>query len=250
MRTGSVAAAFAAGAMCAMALAGCAPAEASPRTLTVYAAASLTEVFADLEAEFESTHPGIDVVMMHGGSADLAAAISAGAPADVFAAAGEQQLDAVAAEHASAPRLFATNTLIMVVEQGNPLGLAGLADLTREDVTSVVCAAQVPCGDATTRLAARSGVPLAPASEERSVTDVLGKVASGQADAGIVYTTDATRAQGVEAVALAGADQVRSRYPIAVLSTGTAPALAQEFVDLVVGRTGEATLAAHGFGAP
>lgn len=231
-------------------LSACAPAEAAPRTVTVYAAASLTEAFADLERDFEAQHPGVDVVVVHGGSADLAAAIREGAPADVFAAANEQQMDAVAPERIKEPRIFATNTLTLIVEPGNPLGLSGMADLERRDVISVVCAAAVPCGEATARLAAVHDTTLSPSSEERSVTDVLGKVATGQADAGVVYATDVARSDGVEAVPLARASEAPSSYPIAPLRGGGAPALAIAFVDMATSPDGLATLASHGFGAP
>lgn len=231
-------------------LASCAPAEASPSTVTVYAAASLTGPFANLEREFENRHPGVDVVVVHGGSTDLAAAISAGAPADVFASADQVQMDTVAAQRIDAPIPFATNSLTLIVEHGNPLGLMSLADLEHPDVVTVICAPLVPCGTATSRLAGLEGVRLSPSSEERSVTDVLGKVASGQADAGVVYATDAARSTAIEAVPLPGTDRVTSTYQIAALNAGTAPALGRDFVALVTSAVGREIMADHGFGHP
>ncbi|MFW7415645.1 molybdate ABC transporter substrate-binding protein [Demequina sp. SO4-18] len=250
MRRASAAFTAALAAVAACGLPGCAPAEASPRTVTVFAAASLTEVFAELEDRFEAMHPGTDLVRVHGGSAELAAAIREGAPADVFASANERQMETIAPDQAAPPRVFATNVLTMVVEPGNPLGLTRLADLERDGVVSVLCAEQVPCGEAAKRLAAASGVTLSPASEEKSVTDVLGKVATGQADAGLVYVTDVARSALVEEVAIAGSEAVRHSYPIAVTGAGSAPDLGTDFVDLVLAEVGREALESHGFGLP
>lgn len=227
--------------------AGPAPAE---RVLTVYAAASLTEVFGDLESAYEAAHSAVDVVTVFGGSSELAATILEGAPADVFASANEKQMDIALSETAARPQNFASNVLTVIVEPGNPLGITGLEDLAREDVVSVVCAAQVPCGAATVALADLQGIALAPSSQENSVTNVLGKVASGQADAGVVYVTDVARSAEVEQVAIEGADSAINLYPIAPLTHGDSPDLAQSFVDLVLSDEGQATLAAAGFGAP
>ncbi|WP_084103244.1 molybdate ABC transporter substrate-binding protein [Demequina sp. NBRC 110056] len=232
-------------------LAGCSTASAGDdRVLTVYAAASLTDVFAQLEEAYEAEHPHVDVVVVHGGSAELAATIVEGAPADVFASANEAQMEAVQELTAAPPTIFATNTLTLVVEDGNPLRLAGLDDLAREDVVSVVCAPQVPCGAATLELAAAEGATLAPSSQESSVTDVLGKVAAGQADAGVVYVTDVARASGVEQVEIDGAAAVVNSYPIAPMSGGESLDLAASFVDLVLGDAGQRVLAEAGFGSP
>ncbi|MFV0634956.1 molybdate ABC transporter substrate-binding protein [Demequina sp.] len=243
-------------------LAGCSAADADQaatdtpapapdeRVLTVYAAASLTEVFGDLEAAYEAAHPEIDVVTVFGGSSELAATILEGAPADVFASANEKQMDVALEETAAEPRIFATNVLTVIVEPGNPLNITGLGDLAREDVVSVVCAEQVPCGAATVKLADLQGIALAPSSQENSVTDVLGKVASGQADAGVVYVTDVARSEDVEQVTIDGADAAINLYPIAPLTNGDSPDLAQSFVDLVLSDEGQETLAAAGFGAP
>lgn len=237
--------------LAALCLSACTAASADEdRTLTVYAAASLTDVFADLERTYEASHPEVDVVMVHGGSSELAASIAEGAPADVFASANEAQMDSVLPLVHGQPALFASNVLTMIVEPGNPLGLTGLEDLARADVTSVVCAPQVPCGAATERLARLEGITLAPASQENSVTDVLGKVASGQADAGIVYVTDVARSEEVQQVVIGGADDVVNRYPIAAMTGGSSPDLAPSFVALVRGERGREVLAQAGFGAP
>ena len=228
---------------------GCSPADTDADQLVVYAAASLAVPFAQIEADFEATHPGVDVVMVHGGSAGLAAQILEGAPADVFAAANQVQMANVADETAVAPQVFATNTLTIAVADGNPAGVAGLADLADPGLVTVVCAPQVPCGASTARLAEARGVTLAPASQEGSVTDVLGKVDSGQADAGVVYVTDIARADGVDGVPIPGAEEFANQYPIAPLARASDPALAASFVGHVLGE-GQEALREAGFGAP
>ncbi|WP_062388251.1 molybdate ABC transporter substrate-binding protein [Demequina iriomotensis] len=220
------------------------------RTLTVFAAASLTDVLEEIATAFETDHPGLHVLRSYAGSSDLAAQINEGAPADVFLSADQSTMDKIAGAVAGEPTVFATNTLTFVVPAGNPAGIADLASFAKPGVTTVICAPQVPCGAATATLAALGGVTLSPASEEASVTDVLGKVASGQADAGIVYVTDVARAEGVEAVPIARADAVVNRYPAAALAAAADAATAQAFVDYLAGDEARAVLTGAGFGAP
>ncbi|GIG55045.1 molybdate ABC transporter substrate-binding protein [Demequina activiva] len=245
----SRAAAAVAAAAVAVGLTGCASADAR-HELTVYAAASLTEPFGELEAGFEAAHPDVEVTVVHGGSSSLAAQILEGAPADVFASADEAQMRVAAPEISGEPVVFATNTLTIAVPRGNPAGIAGLDDLADGSVVSVICAPQVPCGAATLTLAQSAGLTLRPASQEGSVTDVLGKVATGQADAGVVYATDVLREPAVAAVDIDGAHAVISRYPIATTARAEDSALAGAFVDYVTGPHGRALLADAGFGAP
>ncbi|SEI96644.1 molybdate ABC transporter substrate-binding protein [Demequina mangrovi] len=245
-------------AVLACALAGCASAAssgpssgASPgdATLTVFAAASLTGVLDEVADGFEAAHPGVTVATTYAGSSDLAAQILEGAPADVLASADEETMAEVASLVDGAPTVFATNTLTLVVPEGNPARVTDLGDLADPDVVSVVCAPQVPCGAATAALAELEDVTLSPSSEEASVTGVLGKVASGQADAGVVYVTDVARAAGVEAVPIAGADAVVNRYPAAALTDAADPALAAALVAYLAGAEAQAVLADAGFGA-
>ena len=245
-RAARAVAAALAGAAGASTLAGCSTADDDDR-LVVYAAASLVEAFAQIEARFEQAHPGIDVVMVHAGSADLATQIAEGAPADVFASADEAQMAAVAHLTTTAPAVFATNTLTVVVPPGNPAGVTGLHSLGDAAVASVVCAPQVPCGAAAAELASLASVTLTPVSEETSVTAVLSKVVAGEADAGLVYVTDVARESRVEDVATAHADAVVNRYPIAALAGSRDDDQAQTFVDFVLD-AGQDILAAHGFG--
>lgn len=229
-------------------LSGCANA-GSPHELTVFAAASLTEPFTQIARSFEDSRPGVEVTIVHGGSSSLAAQIVEGAPADVFASADEAQMSVASPEVAGDPVLFATNTLTIAVPRGNPAGVTGLRDLADAGVVSVICAPQVPCGAATLTLTEAAGLTLSPASQEGSVTDVLGKVATGQADAGVVYVTDITREPAVAEVEIEGAGAVVSRYPIATLARADDPELAEAFVDYVTGPHGQAVLSAAGFGA-
>ncbi|NKX53152.1 molybdate ABC transporter substrate-binding protein [Arthrobacter mobilis] len=245
----------------ALALAGCgaggtAPAESgngAGGSLTVFAAASLQQVFTELAGAFEQQHPGTDVVLNFAGSSDLATQITAGAPADVFAAADTRTMDQLAAASllAGEPEEFASNTLTIVVPPDNPAGIDSFADLAEPGTAVVVCAPQVPCGAAAEKAAAAAGTTLQPASEEASVTDVLGKVSSGEADAGLVYITDARNAAGrVTAVPFAEAAAAVNTYPIAAVDGSGQQQLAAEFIDLVTGGTGRQVLSAAGFGLP
>ena len=218
------------------------------RTLTVLSAASLTGTFTDLEKQFETAHPGVDVRLNFAGSSDLAQQIVNGAPADVFAAASDATMKTVtdAGLAAAPPKVVATNVLQIATAPGNPKGIASLADLARPDLKVVVCAPQVPCGAAADKIEKSTGVALRPVSEEADVKSTLGKVTSGDADAGLVYVTDVAAAQGrVQGVSFPEAGQATTNYPIAVLKD--AP-LAQEFADLVTGEAGRKALAAAGFG--
>nr|WP_234815475.1 molybdate ABC transporter substrate-binding protein [Mycolicibacterium duvalii] len=233
--------------------AGCAPPQASPETLTVFAAASLRSTFAELGARFEDAHPATKVVFNFGGSADLVAQLAQGARADVLATADTRNMTkAVDAGLVSdAPTDFAGNTLTIVAAPANPKGIKGFADLAAGDIQLVVCAPQVPCGSATERIEEATGVALAPVSEESSVTDVLGKITSGQADAGLVYLTDARGAGGkVAEVPFPESGAAVNTYPIAVLARSDDPAGAHTFVDLVTGPDGRAVLTAAGFSTP
>ncbi|WP_182526005.1 molybdate ABC transporter substrate-binding protein [Nocardioides dongkuii] len=224
------------------------------RTLTVYAAASLTEPFEQLAEQFAATHDGVDVELSLGGSADLVTQLQEGARADVLATADTATMDRLVADGLAAgePRTFATNTLEIAVPAGNPAGVRSLEDLDGDrGLDLVVCAPEVPCGAAALALAELGGVTLAPVSEEQSVTDVLAKVAAGEADAGLVYVTDvATAGDDVEGIAVPEAAEVINDYPVVALADSDEPALAEEFVDLVLGDTGRAALAAAGFGGP
>ena len=221
------------------------------RTVTIAAAASLGNAFEEIADTFESNHPGVTVQLQLAGSSDLASQITSGAEMDVFASADENNMDKVVEAVDGTPKIFATNVLTIITERGNPEGITGLDDLTDTDLAVVVCAPQVPCGTATEKLTQQEDVTLSPASEESQVTDVLAKVRSGEADAGLVYVTDATGAgDDVTMVKTTGADKVVNQYPIAALADAPESDLAREFVDLVTGPEGQKVLQEKGFGAP
>ena len=233
----------------ALALGGCSPSESTDQ-VTVFAAASLRGTFTELAQQYEREHD-VDVVLSFGGSSELAAQIVEGAPADVFASADERTMGTVvdAGLTAGPSAIFATNTLAVVVPADNPGAVRSVRDLASVD--TVVCAPQVPCGAATRELFERAGVTVRPVSEEQSVTDVLGKVRSGQTDAGVVYVTDARAAAGdVTVIADPIAARVENRYRVAVLDRARDDEAARDFVAFVRGETGRSVLADAGFGPP
>lgn len=228
--------------------------DASPaQDITVFAAASLKNTFTELGTLYEKENPGSQVHFSFAGSSDLAAQLDQGAPADVFASADTDNMTKVvdAGLVLGTPVDFAANTLTIVVAPGNPKNINSFADLNRPGTLVVTCAPQVPCGSATRKVETRTGIDLAPVSEESSVTDVLNKVTAGQADAGLVYVTDAAGAgDKATAVAFPEAAQAVNIYPIATLAQSKSPESAQRFVDLVTGPEGRAVLTKAGFAQP
>jgi molybdate transport system substrate-binding protein len=215
--------------------------------LVVYAAASLQGAFDEISAAFEERYPGVSVSAVYDGSSTLVTQLTEGAPADVFASADEANMDKVA-DLVVDPELFATNTLVIAVPAANPAGVRDLQDLA--DVTTVLCAPEVPCGAASQKLLDAAGVSVAPASVEQNVTAVLTKVATGEADAGLVYATDVKGDDAVESIVPAGAADVVNRYPIAALADAPNPNAADVFVAFVRSDDGQAILSRFGFGAP
>ena len=221
--------------------------------VTVFAAASLKTAFTEIAGRFEAANPGTEVTLSFAGSADLVTQISQGAPADVFAAADTRNMGKLKGEGLvdGTAKNFATNTLAIVVPARNPAGITGFGDLARSGVKVVLCASQVPCGAAAKTVEQETGTTLNPVSEESSVTDVLGKVTSGEADAGLVYVTDAKSAGGnVEQIPFPEAAQALNTYPIAAVKGARNKSTADAFVEFVLGAEGQSALAAAGFGTP
>lgn len=219
-------------------------------TLTVYAAASLKPTFTELGATFTKENPGSTVDFSFAGSSDLVANLVGGAPGDVFASADVANMTKAtdAGLVTGTPVDFATNTLVIVTPPDNPKNIATFADLAEAGVDEVVCAPAVPCGAAAAKVETATGVTLSPASEEQSVTDVLGKVTSGEADAGLVYVTDAkTAGDKVKAIDFPESKDAVNTYPIGALTSSKSPAMAAKFVALVTGAEGQKVLAAAGF---
>ena len=221
--------------------------------LMVFAAASLKKSFTDIGEGFKTDNPGTDVEFTFAGSSDLVTQLTQGAPADVFASADTKNMDkaAKAGLLTGAPMNFASNTLTIVVAPGNPKKIASFKDLAQPGLAVVVCAPQVPCGSATQTVEKTTNVQLNPVSEESQVTDVLTKVTTGQADAGLVYVTDAEGAKDkVTAVAFPESVDAVNTYPIAALKQSKDPDLANKFIAYVNGESGEKVLAAAGFAKP
>jgi molybdate transport system substrate-binding protein len=223
-----------------------------PRTLTVLAAASLTESFGALEKRFEADHAGVDVKISYQGSSALAQQIVNGAEADVFASADEANMKKVTDANLTdgPPQIFATNQLTIAVAPGNPRKITSLADLAKDGIIVVLCAPQVPCGSASGKVRQAAGVTIRPKSEEQDVKAVLTKVQAGEADAGLVYLTDVNSAKGkVDSVGFPEAAQAINRYPIAVVRDAPQTDLAKAFVELVRG-AGQDELTKVGFKLP
>ncbi|MGI8613414.1 MAG: molybdate ABC transporter substrate-binding protein [Nocardioidaceae bacterium] len=226
---------------------------AGSETLTVYAASSLTSALTQIGKDFESSHPGVTVRFSFGGSSDLVAQLEQGAPADVFASADTANMDKATSANLveGKPVSFASNTLQIAVPPDNPAAISSFADLSKPNVKLVICAAEVPCGAAARQVAMVAGQKLTPVSEEQSVTDVLAKVESGEADAGLVYVTDVLAAGSkVKGITFPESGQVVNTYPIATLSNSADTSLAQQFVDQVTGPVGQKVLAGFGFAKP
>ena len=218
--------------------------------VTVLAAASLQGAFEEIEKTVEKDNPGLDVTFDFQGSQDLVASLAGGNSADVLATANNSTMkDAADQKLVGDQTEFATNVLTLIVPKGNPKNVTGL-DSSLDGANLVICAPEVPCGEATKKLTTALGVTLNPVSEEQKVTDVRGKVESGEADAGIVYTTDAAAAKDKADKIDIPDGGVVNHYPIAPTAKPENPAGAQAFIDAVTGKTGQDILAKHGFGKP
>lgn len=232
-------------------LSGCVVTTQTFSRVVVFAASSLSGPFTSLGKTFEGTHPGVTVTFSFDGSSALVDQLQQGAYADVFASADRYSMSRV--EEGSLvydSERFATNTLTLIVPAGNPAQITGL-DASLDGKKLVTCAEGVPCGDSTRKLADLLRVVLRPVSEETKVTDVRSKVESGQADAGIVYVTDARVAGAkVQTIPITGTDQVRNDYLIALVGDTKNAPVAADFMAFVTGPEGQRILADAGFGAP
>jgi molybdate transport system substrate-binding protein len=230
----------------------------APRELVVFQAASLKEVFARLALRFEKDNAGVKVITNAAGSQDLRTQIEHGAAADVFASADRKHMDALAAQGlVTAPAIFACNEPVVVVRAGLAAAIKTFADLPRAE-RIVVGAPEVPIGSYTLAILDKAGARLGAdfrkhveakvASRELNVRQVLAKVSLGEADAGVVYRSDAIAARDkVQVVAIPPELNVTAEYPIAVVKAARAPALARRWIDLVRSPAGAAALREAGF---
>ena len=240
------------------------PGQSIPATLTVFAAASLAEAMEAIAAQFETAHPGVEVSLNLAGSQQLVQQLGSGAAADVFASANAEQMQAAEKTgrvQVGAAREFVRNRLVVVAPPDNPAGINSLEDLARPGVRVVLAANEVPAGKYSLEFlqrASREGslgsdyesrVLANVVSYEESVRFALAKVLLGEADAGIVYTSDAAQEDGdkLRKIEIPEAINPVAVYLIAPLNDASQPELAQAFVELVLTAEGQAVLAKHGF---
>lgn len=249
-------------------LTSCASSEVSssssaPRTLVVFAAASLTDAFTEIGEKFEREHPGVTVSFNFAGSQSLRTQIEEGAPADVFASANQTEMDALITGGQVAkgtPHVFLSNRLVVILPAANPAGLMTLEDLAKSGIKLVLAAEEVPVGrytrDALEKMNGPFGAGFKEAvlanvvSNEDNVRQVVAKVQLGEADAGIVYTSDAVAASELETIEISTELNVVAEYPIATLTQSPGADLADAFIAYVLSADGQAVLQKWGFVSP
>ncbi len=227
--------------------------EALSGALTVFAAASLTDVFTGLGDQFNAAHADVEVTFNFGPSSGLAEQINQGAPADVFASANATQMTVVtdAGNGAAKPTVFAENVLEIAVPPGNPAGITGIADFADADLTLAICAPEVPCGAAAATVFEAAGITPSVDSLEEDVRAALTKVELGEVDAALVYVTDVVAAgEAVEGLEFPETEVAVNSYPIAVMSAAPNPDAAAAFVDFILSDVGRTALEEAGFGTP
>jgi molybdate transport system substrate-binding protein len=223
------------------------------RTLTVLAAASLTEPFTDLARDFEAAHPGVTVRFSFDSSATLAEQVAQGAPADVLATADTRTMQTVVDADATDgdPQVGATNTLVLAVPADNPAGITTFADLDHPGVSYVACVPTAPCGALAASALALDHISAQPKSLEVDVKAVLAKVQLGETDAGLVYASDAVAAgDTVTSLPVPHAAELSTDYAVAALAGSDQRELARAWVALVLSDHGRRVLTRAGFGAP
>jgi molybdate transport system substrate-binding protein len=247
-------------------VAGCSPTAAPtsvPQTLTVFAAASLTEAFTEIGKSFEADNPNVTLVFNFAGSQALRTQIEEGAPADVFASANKTEMDKLIDASfiaQDAPQIFLNNKLVVILPVDNPAELNQLEDLAKPGIKLVLAAEEVPVGKyARQALDAMNGqygtdfkdkVLANVVSNEDNVRQVVAKVQLGEADAGVVYTSDAIAASDLKTIEIPVEFNVIAEYPIAALTRSTNLQLANGFIDFVLSKEGQLILQKWGFASP
>jgi molybdate transport system substrate-binding protein len=230
------------------------------RTLTVYAAASLTDAFTEMGEAFEALHPGITVAFNFGGSQNLRTQIEQGAPADVFASANTKEMDALIAGEfvdTGAPNVFLNNQLVVILPQANPAGIASLEDLAKPGLKLVLAAEEVPAGryarEVLENLNAVFGAEFKEevlsnvVSNEDNIRQAVTKVQLGEADASIVYVSNAIAVPELQQIEIPAEMNVIAEYPIAPLAGSANTELANAFIDYILSPEGQAVLQKWGF---
>jgi molybdate transport system substrate-binding protein len=230
---------------------GASPAS-STGTITVFAAASLTESFTQLGKQFEAAHPGDSVKFSFGPSSGLAEQITSGAPADVFASAAPANMDqVVSAGDAASPQNFAKNFMEVATPPDNPGKVESVKDLADDSVKVALCQPQVPCGVVAAEVFKNASITVKPVTLQPDVKSVLTQVETGNVDAGMVYVTDVKAAGSkVHGVTIPTTDNASTLYPIATITSSKHKSIAQAFLNYVLSPAGQQVLAAAGFKKP
>jgi molybdate transport system substrate-binding protein len=238
------------------------PAAPQPRTLTVFAASSLAGAFPEMGRNFEAVHPGVTVTFNFAGSGSLRTQLEQGAVADVFAPANQAEMDTLIRDNlvaANSSKIFLTNSLLIIMPADNPAKVQTLHDLARPGLKLILGDTTVPAGKYARQILANlardpaygtnfsTQVLANVASNETDVKQVLAKVQLGEADAGIVYVSDAVAAPQLKTIQFPAADNVIAKYPIAALNKAPQPDLAASFIAYVLSQEGQAVLKKWGF---
>ncbi|SHM91485.1 molybdate ABC transporter substrate-binding protein [Cryptosporangium aurantiacum] len=221
-------------------------------TVTVFAAASLTESFTTLGKQFEAANPSVTVKFNFGASSALAESIAQGAPADVFASASTKNMDAAVADGAARdPKTFAENSMEIAVPADNPGNVTRLADLTKPGLKIALCQEQVPCGATAQKVFDKAKITVKATTLGADVKSVLTTVSLGEVDAGVVYKTDVKAAGSkVKGIEIPAAQNASTAYPIATLAEAPNEEAAKAFLEYVLSPDGAKVLTTAGFTAP
>jgi molybdate transport system substrate-binding protein len=238
------------------------PSRTQTRTLTVFAAASLTDAFKEIGAKFETENPGVRVNLNFAGSQILRMQLEQGARADIFASADHKNMDALATESliiTNSYKDFAANRLIVILPPENPGKLENLDDLAKANLKLILADPSVPAGNYARQVLTKmsedpvygenfaSAVLANLVSNETDVRQVVTKVELGESDAGIVYLSDVVAVKGLGTLTIPERFNIIAQYPIAILSTSSNPNLAEEFIAYVISPAGQAILEKWGF---
>lgn len=224
---------------------------ADGRSITVLAASSLTDVFDRLVDQYRSENPEVGIRLAFAGTPAVVAQVTTGAPVDVVATADARAMKRlVELDLVDEPVEFARNHLVLAVQEGNPLGIRDLGDLESEDLTLVVCDVGVPCGTLAERLIESAGVPVRVTAREPNARATLNRLRLGEADAALVYLTDALAADDVDFVELPDSNRLDTAYLAAPTTSSRLQSAADEFVRFLVSPTARRTLVQAGFEVP
>lgn len=241
-------------------LSACTGTSNASRTLTVYAAASLTDAFTEIGKSFEAEHPNVTVVFNFGGSQNLRTQIEQGSPADVFASANTKEMDTLVAQNfigSAAPQSFLTNQLIVILPKDNPAGITSLKDLSKPKLKLVLAAEEVPAGRYARQVLEnlnsmfgadyKDKVLANVVSNEDNIRQAVTKVQLGEADASIVYVSDAVAVPDLQRIEIPADVNVLAGYPIAPLVESASPELADQFIAYVLSSDGQSVIKKWGF---